>query len=270
MCILFMYCGDNDAGSDYRLVLAENRDEYYDRLASNMAVWEDPTVIAGRDLGASDGDGTWLAVSPQRRKLGVLLNLPGNKKADAKSRGRIVTDYVQCESSTEDYLKTKQSLLKEVNEFVLLTVEFGKETKVQSYTNATDNLTSWNEPCLGFSNSLPEKPLKKAEAGKASLKEICSKYPKVGSKDKLIEELIGLLKSKEVHLPDEQLENRSPLYQEFSSIFVTIPQGRYGTRTHTIMLLTKTGHLDLIEISLQDPVDLANQNWKRTEYQTDI
>lgn len=40
-------------------------------------------------------------------------------------RGRIVTDYVQCESSTEEYLKTKQSLLKEVNEFVLITVEFG-------------------------------------------------------------------------------------------------------------------------------------------------
>lgn len=36
------------------------------------------------------------------------------------------------------------------------------------------------------------------------------------------------------------------------------------------MLLTKTGHLHLIEISLQDPVDLENPNWKRTEYQTDI
>lgn len=71
---------------------------------------------------------------------------------------------------------------------------------MQSYSNATDNLTSWNEPYLGFSNSLPEKPLKKAEAGKDSLKDICSRYPKVASKDKLVEELIGLLKSKQVYV----------------------------------------------------------------------
>lgn len=50
-----MYCGDNDADSDYRLVLAENRDEYYDRLASNMAVWEDLTVIAG-DISSLSSD----------------------------------------------------------------------------------------------------------------------------------------------------------------------------------------------------------------------
>lgn len=33
------------------------------------------------------------------------------------------------------------------------------------------------------------------------------------------------------HLPDAQLESREPkIYKELSSIFVKVPEGRYGTR----------------------------------------
>ncbi|XP_061722730.1 transport and Golgi organization protein 2 isoform X2 [Cydia pomonella] len=267
MCILFSYCGDNVAESDYQLILAENRDEYYDRSALNMCLWNDSNVVAGRDLGAPDGDGTWLAVSPQRRKLGVLLNLPYSKRADAKSRGRLVTDYVQCGLSIEEYIKTKENYVKETNEFVLVTYEFGNNTKVNTYTNSTNQLHTWEYTCLGFSNSLPEKPLTKAVAGKRALYDICSRLNKVAQKQQLVEELLTLLKSKEQHLPDQELQNRTPMYQQLSSIFVTIPEVRYGTRTHTIVLLTKTGHLDIIEVSLQNPVDLQSPNWKKEEFQ---
>ncbi|XP_063388848.1 transport and Golgi organization protein 2 isoform X1 [Cydia fagiglandana] len=270
MCILFSYCGDNDTQSDYQLIVAENRDEYYDRSALNMSLWKDSNVVAGRDLGAPDGDGTWLAVSPQRRKLGVLLNVPYNNRADAKSRGRLVTDYVQCDLSIEEYIKTKEDYVKETNQFVLVTYEFGNNTKVNTYTNSTNQLQTWENTCLGFSNSLPDKPLTKAVAGRRALSDICSRLNKVAQKQQLIEELLTLLKSKEPHLPDQELQNRTPMYQQFSSIFVTIPEGRYGTRTHTIVLLTKTGHLDIIEGSIQNPVDLENPNWKRTEFQFDL
>lgn len=48
MCILFLYNGANDVNSDYSLILASNRDEYYDRPTQNMAPWsEDPCVIGG-------------------------------------------------------------------------------------------------------------------------------------------------------------------------------------------------------------------------------
>ncbi|XP_048006840.1 transport and Golgi organization protein 2-like isoform X1 [Leguminivora glycinivorella] len=270
MCILFSYCGDNVAESDYQLIVAENRDEYYNRSALNMSIWNDSNVVAGRDLGAPDGDGTWLAVSPQKRKLGVLLNLPYSERADAKSRGRLVTDYVQSDLSIEEYVKTKESYVKETNEFVLVTYDFSNNTKVNTYTNSTNELRTWEETCQGFSNSLPEKPLSKAVAGRSALYDICSRLNKVSMKQQLIEELLTLLKSKEQHLPDQELENRTPMYQKLSSIFVTIPEGRYGTRTHTIILLTKTGHLEIIEVSLQSPVKLENPNWKRTEFQIDL
>lgn len=42
-------------------------------------------TLTGRDLGIEDG-GAWLAVSPLRKKIGVLLNLPGTPKENAKSK----------------------------------------------------------------------------------------------------------------------------------------------------------------------------------------
>ncbi|KAF9417374.1 hypothetical protein HW555_005471 [Spodoptera exigua] len=195
MCILFIYNGNNDSKSDYSLILASNRDEYYDRPSKNMGPWiEDPNVFGGRDLEVDEG-GTWLALAPLRKKLGVLLNLPTAKKPEAKN------------------------------------------------------------------NNLPEQPLKKVEAGRIKLQQIISTFNKVSMQDELIES----------HLPDHQLETRRPnLYKELSSVFVCIPQGRYGTRTHTIVLVTKSGHMNVIEMTLVAPIDPENPKWIKTEYQFDM
>lgn len=48
MCILFIYKGAADKHSDYSLILATNRDEYFERPAQNMGPWDkDPNIIAG-------------------------------------------------------------------------------------------------------------------------------------------------------------------------------------------------------------------------------
>lgn len=48
MCILFIYTSTKDTDGDYSLILASNRDEYYDRPALPMAPWEeDPDVFGG-------------------------------------------------------------------------------------------------------------------------------------------------------------------------------------------------------------------------------
>lgn len=48
MCILFIFNG-NGQDSDYKFILASNRDEYYDRPASSAAPWlEDPLVVGGK------------------------------------------------------------------------------------------------------------------------------------------------------------------------------------------------------------------------------
>jgi uncharacterized protein with NRDE domain len=48
MCILFLHTDNNPAPSTFRLILASNRDEYYQRPTYQAHFWdEDPTVIGG-------------------------------------------------------------------------------------------------------------------------------------------------------------------------------------------------------------------------------
>lgn len=49
MCILFIYNTENLSNeSDYKFILASNRDEYYDRPAANAHLWtEDSSVLGG-------------------------------------------------------------------------------------------------------------------------------------------------------------------------------------------------------------------------------
>lgn len=78
---------------DYPLVVAANRDEFHERPAEAMHWWRDaPDVLAGRDLQAG---GTWLAISRSGRYAGVTnVREAGTPRADARSRGELVSRYV--------------------------------------------------------------------------------------------------------------------------------------------------------------------------------
>ncbi|XP_047518206.1 transport and Golgi organization protein 2 isoform X2 [Pieris napi] len=85
MCIVFIYSGYHDPESCYSLVLAANRDEFFDRQAQNMAPWkEDQTIFGGIDLEA-ECQSTWLAYSFSEKKIGLLLNYPEIKKESPKN-----------------------------------------------------------------------------------------------------------------------------------------------------------------------------------------
>lgn len=78
----------------------------------------------------------------------------------------------------------------------LLTI-FRENPVIQTYSNENDKLNTWLGSDFGFSNSLPEQPLKKAIAGKEHLHNICSEFKTLTEKDKLIDELVSMLKSEE-------------------------------------------------------------------------
>ena len=49
MCILFLYYCDKPSADGYRLIVASNRDEYYDRPTARATFWEkNPHIIAGK------------------------------------------------------------------------------------------------------------------------------------------------------------------------------------------------------------------------------
>ena len=71
---------------------------------------------------------------------------------------------------------------------------------IKSYSNATNIITQWSDQCIGFGNSVPEKPLEKVKYGKNLLKDMCTKYNKANSKDILEKELIKLLRNEHRYL----------------------------------------------------------------------
>lgn len=81
------------ASPRYPIVIAANRDEFYDRPTRPLHVWDDdPNIAGGRDLRAG---GTWLAVTRAGR-FAAVTNIRGNNgPPNARSRGALVGDFVR-------------------------------------------------------------------------------------------------------------------------------------------------------------------------------
>ena len=77
----------------HALIVAANRDEYFERPSRAAAFWDDATeVLAGRDLRAQ---GTWLGVTRAGRFASITnYRNPAERMATAPSRGSLVTDFL--------------------------------------------------------------------------------------------------------------------------------------------------------------------------------
>ena len=85
------------------LVLAGNRDEFFERPTTPAAWWEDhPQVYAGRDL---EGGGTWLGVTRSGR-FAALTNIraPSEKRNGLRSRGLLVSDFLTSGATPEEFI----------------------------------------------------------------------------------------------------------------------------------------------------------------------
>ncbi|MEX2600937.1 MAG: NRDE family protein, partial [Balneolaceae bacterium] len=100
MCLLvFAY----NSHPDYYLILAANRDEFYERPTRSARFWpESPSILAGKDLA---GGGTWLGLHRDGR-ISALTNhrdMAGHDP-DAKSRGELPTTFLESRDEPEDFL----------------------------------------------------------------------------------------------------------------------------------------------------------------------
>jgi uncharacterized protein with NRDE domain len=94
LCLIGLALG---AHARWPLVIAANRDEFFDRAAASLDWWrtgaDTPWLLGGRDLSAG---GTWMALGEHGR-IGALTNVrdPARHRPGAPSRGALVTDWVE-------------------------------------------------------------------------------------------------------------------------------------------------------------------------------
>ncbi len=87
----------------YRLIVAANRDEFYQRPTAGAEYWaEQPGLLAGKDL---QQGGTWLGATRGRRFAALTnvrrgLPVPDN---NLRSRGELPKDFLTASASTADF-----------------------------------------------------------------------------------------------------------------------------------------------------------------------
>ena len=99
MCLIVLAW---QAHPDYPLVVAANRDEFYERPTQDAAPWpEAPHLIAGRDLQAG---GTWMGITTAGRFAAITnVREPGVPKGE-QSRGALTRDFLLGNEGAEAYL----------------------------------------------------------------------------------------------------------------------------------------------------------------------
>lgn len=239
MClILFSY----DLDTDYRLVFAANRDEYFRRPTQPLGPWEDaPEIIAGRDLQAG---GTWLGIS-RTGKFAAITNYrdPSAKVADPLSRGSLVAGFLRSGQTAEDYTRQldPSAVRNRYEGFNLLA---GDGSGLWYFSNRGPQPERLAPGLYGLSNHLLDTPWPKVETGKRHLAALLARPESIAP-----EALFAIL-SDRTFPPDSQLPHTgvAPDWERtLSPLFIASP--RYGTRSSSLLLIEKTGRVQFLERS---------------------
>ena len=225
MCILFIAVNQHP---DYPLIVAANRDEFFERPTSESSFWsEHPHILAGKDLRAG---GTWMGIN-QQGKLSALTNIrdPQRIASDAISRGELVSDYLQHSPSSEGYLAQISANAEKYNGFNLLFGDWNDLYVFNNHTLQSDKLTTG---VYGLSNASLNTPWPKTLQGVTQLTEYCQDSQSLES-----EQLFALLKNQTKAKDDTLPQTGVPIEWErkLSSIFIQSPE--YGTRSSTLLLV---------------------------------
>lgn len=204
------------------LLIAANRDEFYERPTEPLAWWEAGRILAGRDLRAG---GTWLGVSCTGR-FAAITNFrdPALLKTGTPSRGRIPVSFLEAEASAQAFLEALRPEAAAYSPFNLLLFD-GRE--LLGYESRHDQVVPFAPGIHAVSNGRFDEPWPKALLVQAGLAE-------AEADD---EALLRLLRddrpSEDGRLPRTGVP--LDLERALSPVFIRTPT--YGTRASTILRL---------------------------------
>jgi uncharacterized protein with NRDE domain len=235
MCLILLAY---DVHPEYRLILAANRDEFYDRPALPMAFWEDhPEILAGRDL---KGGGTWLGITRSGR-FSAITNYrePGGPKPDAPSRGHLVSAFLSENRAPENYLDAVSGAGHVYSGFNLIA---GDASGLYYHSNRWPGIRRLSPGWYGLSNHLLNTPWPKVDKGIALLKEA---VPDSGSVN--MAPIFQLLKNRAVPSDDRLPDTGVGMAWEriLSPVFIQSPG--YGTRSSSVVLIGRNGSVQVAE-----------------------
>lgn len=224
MCLIFFALKQHP---DYKLVIAGNRDEFYNRQTKPAEFWpEYPTLLAGRDLEAM---GTWLGIT-RRGRISMLTNYrdPQNINPAAPSRGKLVSDFLMTDVQPEAYLEKVSRVGNQYNGFNLIA---GDTSALWHYSNYGTSIQKMTAGFYGLSNHLLDTPWPKVRRGKEGFTRL------VSAGEVQVDLLLDFLYNEEL-AADELLPNTGlSLERERALSPMFIKTAGYGSRSSTVILV---------------------------------
>lgn len=233
MCILFVAVNQH---KDYPLIIAANRDEFFNRETAQSCVWDGGQgIIAGKDLQAG---GSWMGVN-KHGYIASITNIRDPQKINPKAitRGELVSHYLQ--KPVNNYHQTLTTNRDNYNGYNLL---FGQWNKLAVYNNHLDQLQPLTEGYYGLSNASLNSPWPKINKGVGKLKEYCQDGHDINP-----DILFKLLLDKTLAADEDLPQTGIPIDWErrLSSIFILGEE--YGTRSSTVLKIDKQQNVQWFE-----------------------
>lgn len=224
------------------LVLAANRDEFYNRPASSMDFWpEKPSILGGKDLKAG---GTWFAINTSGRFAAITNYRDISRiKTNAPSRGEIILRCLDYSGSIPDCLSILKKKASQYNGFNLL---MGEKDQVYWYSNQAEDIIKLPPGIHGLSNHYLNTPWPKVEKGKKALaKALLTSVSYPNTEEALFKLLSDSSLPRDQELPDTGV---GPRWERIlSPLFINSPT--YGTRCSTVMTISHKGRIRISERS---------------------
>lgn len=222
----------------YKLIVAANRDEFYERPTEAAHFWPDaPYLLAGRDLLKK---GTWLGITKEGR-FAALTNIRDLtlEKERNRSRGSIVSEFLTSNDSPELFL---EKLRKEKDSYPGFNILIGNENELFHYNNVRNIISRVTPGTHSLSNDTLNTPWPKTAKGRERLNDYLLHNDSVNE-----DALFNIMEDKEI-APDSLLPDTGvglELERKLSASFIKIPN--YGTRSITVLLIDRNNHITFRE-----------------------
>lgn len=225
---------------DYPLVVAANRDEFFERPAQAAHYWQDaPSVLAGRDL---QQGGSWLGVDLRGRFAAVTnYREPSRPKAGTISRGLLVSGFLQGSETQHAYLSAVDNDRTHYDEFNLFTYW---QDALCFYSSRQPSVRQLPPAIYGLSNGHLDAPWPKVVQGKEALARVLAVPGPIDEAP-----LLALLADKSIPADTQLPDTGVGIEWERLLAPIFVNAGEYGTRASTVVMFTKAGRIQFIEQS---------------------
>ena len=221
--------------AEWPLIVAGNRDEFHARPTEGLHWWPDnPALLAGRDMQAG---GTWLGIGRNGR-FATVTNYRDAvpPQAGMRSRGDLVTGFIDGSASPLDYVRDIDGgAYAGYNLFVC-------DGRTLAYASNRDGEPRELEPGLyGLANAGLDAPWHKTLVSKERMRQ------RLESGKIKPNALLKLLNDRQ-RAPESEVRTNGldfALAHAVTAPFVVQPD--YGTRSSTVVLIGRDGHVDVTE-----------------------